>query len=92
MAIPTMPGASFPADGTIASAQTFLAAQLDIAVTSGGATVLAYALPGSINVFINNLPVPWNYSGPMVATPTLYSQLVNSGVRFSNGFTTTLLP
>ena len=93
MAIPTLVGPTFPANETLAAAQTFIAANLDIAVTSSGAQQLAYALGSSgVNVFSNNLPAYWTYSGPFVASLKIIGELVNSGVRISIGFTTTLLP
>lgn len=95
MAIPSTYGgsAAFPTNETPAAYQTFIAANLDVAVTSNGAQVLAYALSASgVNTFSNNLPSYWAYSGPFVASPKLISELVNSGVRLSIGFVSTLLP
>ena len=84
MPIPgNLPGATFPADTTLASAQSFIASNYDVAVTTSGASLLVYPIGGQVNALINNLPFVWNYSGPMVATPKLISELVNSGVRFS---------
>ena len=95
MAIPSTFGgaAAYPAAETPAAFQTFIAANYDIGVTSGGAQVLAYALSGSgVNAFSNNMPSYWAYAGPFVASPKLIGELVNSGVRLSVGFTSALLP
>ena len=92
MPIPgNLPGATFPADTTLASAQSFIASNYDVAVPSSGAYLLVYPISGQVNAMINNLPFAWNYIGPMVTTPKLIAELVNSGVRFSgNGFATLL--
>ena len=94
MAIPTAPvGATFPANETPAAYQTFIAANLDVTISSNGAQVLAYALGGSgVNVFVNNQPSAWAYSGPFFASPKIIAELVNSGLRLSGGFVSVLLP
>ena len=95
MAIPSTFGgaAAYPVAETPAAFQTFIAANYDIVVTSGGAQVLAYALSGSgVTVFSNNAPSAWTYCGPFVASPKIIGELVNSGVRLSGGFVSIFFP
>jgi hypothetical protein len=94
MANPLIPGIAYPAAYDATTLQAFIAANLDAAIAIPGAQLL-YALPCSVNVMVNSIPQPqpFNQSGPLVVgSPILLSQLVNSGVKFSTGFTTTLLP
>ena len=93
MAIPTLFGATFPANKTLAAAQVIVDANLDVAVSPNGAQQLAYALGGTgVNVLSNNMPLYWAYTGPFVASSKIIGELVDSGVRISTGFVAILLP
>jgi len=54
-----------------------------------------YAIGGGATAVVNHIPLaqPFSQAGPLVVnSPALLSQLINSGVRFSTGFTTAFLP
>ncbi|GAC1401670.1 MAG: hypothetical protein NVSMB64_00210 [Candidatus Velthaea sp.] len=94
MANPVIPGVTYPSAYDTPTLQAFIAANIDTAISSPSSS-LVYALPGNANVIVNNiaLPQPFNVAGPLVVgSGTLLQQLVNSGVKFSTGFATTLLP
>ena len=93
MANPTTPGITYPSAYDTTTLTTFIANNFDTAISSPG-SALVYALPGAVSVNVNNITLPqlFNVSGPLVVNSSaLLSQLVNSGIRMSVGFTATLL-
>ncbi|GAC1407945.1 MAG: hypothetical protein NVSMB64_15490 [Candidatus Velthaea sp.] len=91
---PTIPGVVYPTAYDTTTLTAFIANNFDTAISSPGST-LVYALPGAVSVNVNNIALPqlFNVSGPLVVSSSaLLSQLVNSGVRMSVGFTSTFLP
>lgn len=94
MANPVITGITYPSAYDTMTLTAFIANNLDVAISSPGSSLM-YAIGGAVSVIVNNITLPqqFNQSGPLVVnSPALLSQLVNSGVRFSNGFTTTLIP
>jgi len=94
MANPVIPGVTYPSAYDAATLQTFIANNLDMSLSTPAAS-LVFAIGGPVTVVSNNIPLLTQFNQPgflVVASPKLLTELMNSGIRFSLGFVSTLLP